>query len=70
MMMLLTVKMEVVVSWLADGLAAAGSDAVLTLIDAPLISPGWRRNSPEEEKKEEEIGEKEEEKGGKEEEEE
>ena len=27
--------MEVVVSWLADGLPAAGSDAVLTLIDAP-----------------------------------
>ena len=54
--------MEVVVSWLADGLPAAGSDAVLTLIDAPLISPGRRRNSPkeEEEKKEEK---KEEEKG-------
>ena len=60
--------MEVVVSWLADGLPAAGSDAVLTLIDAPLISPGRRRRNSleeEEEKKEEKKEEeKEEEKRG------
>ena len=59
--------MVAVVSWLADGLPAAGSDAVLTLIDAPLISPGRRRNSPEEEeekKEEKKEEEKEEEKRG------